>query len=60
MLNKLHGQPESYDKKYVTDGLCLKICSDLLLGRNTASVEPLAQGHMALSERLIAQWARLQ
>jgi hypothetical protein len=57
MLNKLHGQPESYDKKYASRTGSQE-CPDCPAERNIDSVEPLVPVHMELSERQIAPAAR--
>ena len=47
MLNKLHGQPESYDKKYVSR-IYLQDHANLAADQGIDLAEPLAQAHMEL------------
>jgi len=50
MLNKLHGQPDSYDKKYGINP-AKKNALTQLVGRDIDSVERSAPVHMVLLER---------
>jgi hypothetical protein len=47
MLNKLHGQPESYDKKYAPRKY-LQEHTNRSAGQDIGLVERSAQAHMAL------------
>ena len=47
MLNKLHGQPESYDKKYVSR-IYLQDHANLAADQDIDLAEPSAQAHMEL------------
>jgi hypothetical protein len=47
MLNKLHGQPESYDKKYAPRKY-LQEHANRSAGQDIGLVERSAQAHMAL------------
>lgn len=63
MLNRLHGQPESYDKKYAnrppTSSLTMEPNQQFQsIDQNIASVEHLALAHMEWSVRRIAPRAK--
>lgn len=59
MLNKLHGQPESYDKKHVTKHpILLSETNTPSAEPNIGSVEHSVLEHMVSSERPMDQLAR--
>jgi hypothetical protein len=59
MLNKLHGQPESYDKKYTSQS-CAEEHADRLADQDIDSVEHSELVHMVSSERQMARLERLR
>lgn len=59
MLNKLHGQPESYDKKYTSHSITKKR-ADRPADQDTDLVGHLELVHMGSLERQKAQLERLR
>jgi hypothetical protein len=52
MINKLSGQPDSYDKKYVLSVVCMQILSDNIAGTRIRSPRHSVLGLTALSDWL--------
>lgn len=58
MLNKLHGQPESYDKKYACHFLLRREFTNQSVERSIDLAERWVLVHMALSARQMGRRAR--
>lgn len=59
MLNKLHGQPDSYDKKYADNTSFAHSSANFTIGLDISLEEHSVPAHMESSERLKGLRGRL-